>query len=317
MNKLKSPVLIMFIALIIFIYKNKQRKKLSKISNGKIKIILVSVGVFQEYILENIKQLQYFNYEIIVITEKHFFHKLNNFKNVLLVDQKTLNSEILNNYNKNCKLDKKFRNGFWFNASRRLFLVCELMKKFNLSRCIHLENDVLLYKDLNNIDFENKLYLTIDSLKRCIPSIIIMKDSKILEKLLMNYNFSKDDMYNLGEFYYKNKDLCMSLPIIKKNVKYNSEDEFNINFDKFNLIFDAAAIGQYLGGVDPRNIKGNTKGFVNETCVVKYNNYEFIWKKKDDIILPLIKIEDKEIEICNLHIHSKNLKDFTIFKKDC
>ena len=35
-------------------------------------VILVSTGVFQRYILDNIKQLLLFNYNI-VITEKKFF----------------------------------------------------------------------------------------------------------------------------------------------------------------------------------------------------------------------------------------------------
>ena len=31
-------------------------------------------------------------------------------------------------------------------------------------------------------------------------------------------------------------------------------------------------MGQYLSGVDPRNNPNNTVGFINETCVIKYNN---------------------------------------------
>jgi hypothetical protein len=77
-------------------------------------------------------------------------------------------------------------------------------------------------------------------------------------------------------------------------------------FDKFNYIFDGAAIGQYLGGVDPANISGNTIGFVNETCIIKFNKYSFVWKDKK----PFIIIRGKEYPIFNLHIHSKNLKMF-------
>jgi hypothetical protein len=69
-------------------------------------------------------------------------------------------------------------------------------------------------------------------------------------------------------------------------------------------------MGQYLGGIDPRNDPKNTVGFVNETCVIKYNLYNFIWVTINDIKRPFLKIGDLEIRIFNLHIHSKNLIEF-------
>ena len=68
--------------------------------------------------------------------------------------------------------------------------------------------------------------------------------------------------------------------------------------------------GQYLGGVDPRNIAGDTTGFINETCVIKYNNYEIWFEHLDNIKKPFIKINNKQIPIFNLHIHCKNLSKF-------
>ena len=118
-------------------------------------------------------------------------------------------------------------------------------------------------------------------------------------------------------FYHNNKDICITLPIIKYNEKYDKIDIYNENYEKFKGIFDGAAIGQYLGGVDPRNKAGDTSGFINETCVVKYNNYNFTWiKNKDGFKLPYIIIDNENIPIFNLHIHSKNLSKFTIFNNN-
>jgi hypothetical protein len=64
-----------------------------------------------------------------------------------------------------------------------------------------------------------------------------------------------------------------------------------------------------LGGVDPRNAPGDTRGFVNETCIIKFDKYSFFWKT-DGIKRPFIMIDGNEYPIFNLHIHSKNLKDF-------
>ena len=82
------------------------------------------------------------------------------------------------------------------------------------------------------------------------------------------------------------------------------------NFDKFNCIFDAAAMGQYLGGINPKNVTHNTVGFINETCVIKYNQFKFIWITINGIKRPFLKTGDSIIQIFNLHIHHKDLHNF-------
>ena len=117
-----------------------------------------------------------------------------------------------------------------------------------------------------------------------------------------------------GESGILNFILCQ-FPIFHNNVVVDdvNADEFKFvsaNFDKFNYIFDAAAIGQYLGGVDPKNTAGDTTGFVNETCIIKYDKYKFEWKIIDDMKKPFIIIDNESYPIFNLHIHSKNLDKF-------
>lgn len=276
-------------------------------------VILVSTGVFQDYIIYNIKQLLYFHYTIIIITEKEYFNKLNEFENnenIKLIDSNDLYTE----FDIHSNLDKSFRDGFWHNCSKRLFLVYTCMKNLSLENCIHLENDVLLYYDFSNYNFDNKIYLTNDAEYRCIPGFIYIPNYNLITNLINNYNYSKNDMENMNLFYHNNKDSCITLPIIKYNEKYDKIDIYNENYEKFKGIFDGAAIGQYLGGVDPRNIEGDTTGFINETCVVKYNHYQFTWiKNEDGYKMPYVIIDNETIPIFNLHIHSKNLSKFSIF----
>ena len=99
--------------------------------------------------------------------------------------------------------------------------------------------------------------------------------------------------------------------IIEKLPIFNdTEHILSHHFDKYNIIFDAAALGQYLGGVDERNIPGNSEGFVNETSLIKFNIYKFYWKKINDLYCPFIEINGKSIRIFNLHIHCKKLNNF-------
>ena len=145
-----------------------------------------------------------------------------------------------------------------------------------------------------------------DSPNRCIPGIIYIPNYTFLEPLITHYNYSENDMVNMATFYNKNKSMCKTFPIIKKNKYFNKKSLYFKYFDIFEGIFDGAAMGQYLGGIDPKNKSGNTIGFINETCLVKYNVYKFIWKDGK----PYIKIDGKEVPIYNLHIHCKDLKKF-------
>ena len=117
-------------------------------------------------------------------------------------------------------------------------------------------------------------------------------------------------MQNFSNCYYALGKWVDTLPIFIENNKNDVTNMITKNFKHYNAIFDAAAIGQYLGGIDPRNQAGDTIGFVNETCVIDYSKYTFIWKNKDDLKYPYIIVNNKEYPIVNLHIHCKNLKIF-------
>ena len=133
----------------------------------------------------------------------------------------------------------------------------------------------------------------------------------LLNNLINNYNYSENDMKNIANFYNSNKDICKTFPIINENSYFKDKNMYNDNFSEFNSIFDAAAIGQYLGGVDPRNISGDTLNFLMKhhqlnIIIINLNGY-----KKMNISIHII-IDEEVIPIINLHIHSKRLKDFLI-----
>lgn len=277
-------------------------------------IVLVCINNFQEYILDNIKQLIRLNHEsIYILTNKEFFPKFEHFTDkIKLVNIDELNDNF--NFYSKTNIDKNFRNGFWALTSLRFFYIYEFMKVYNIKDVIHLENDVLIYYNCKNIinNFEKEyLYLPFDTFKRNIASIMYIPCHELLKTILDNYDYSKNDMENF--YFIKNKtNLIKNLPIFPKFKNINNA-EINFvseNFHNFNCIFDAAAMGQYLGGIDPRNDSNNTVGFVNETCIIKYNNFKFIWKEIYDIKRPFLIIDNVEYIIFNLHIHHKDLHNF-------
>lgn len=276
-------------------------------------IIFVDLKNHQKYIIDNIKNLFLFdNTNITILTDKELVHHYECLEDkVNIVDVKELD---LNYFDVNNRQSHNFRNGFWPLTSRRLFCVYEYMKKYKKENCFHLENDVMTYTNLSELldNFKkDKLYITMDAPKRCIAGIMFIPKSYNLTPLIENYMYNKNDMINLVHYYIKNQGMCETLPIIQINEHYDfPENQFTKNFSFFDGIFDAAAIGQYLGGVDPRNKKGDTRGFVNETCVVKYSKYNFSWIKKNELYVPHIEINERYIPIYNLHVHCKDLKKF-------
>ena len=82
------------------------------------------------------------------------------------------------------------------------------------------------------------------------------------------------------------------------------------NIDQFNSIFDAAAYGSYLGGQDPRN-GPCVPGHVIATCLFDSSKIGYEWHIDDQgRKIPYATFDGTAYRINNLHIHSKELKQF-------
>jgi hypothetical protein len=273
------------------------------------KVILVMLNNLQSYIFDNIEHLKnYGNTNITVIVDKKFNKIFENF------DINIINIEDLIPDYKNIisKINNTFRNGFWQLTSYRFIALYEYMKQYNIKDIIHIENDVLIYKNIDTIKFHNmnKLLLTMDSKNRCIPGLMFIPNNEILKKCLDIFKPSLNDMQNFSNCYYILSDYIDTLPLFLEDNNNDVTNMITKNFKYYNCIFDAAAIGQYLGGIDPRNEPGDTKGFVNETCIIDYSKYNFIWKTENNKKNPYIIINNNEYSIVNLHIHCKDLKKY-------
>jgi len=273
------------------------------------KIVLVMLNNLQSYIFDNIQHLKnHNNNDITIIVDKKFNELFENLSiNIINIE------DLIPNYlDIISKINTTFRNGFWLLTSYRFTAIYEYMKQHNIKDIIHIENDILIYKNVDSIKFHNmsKLLLTMDSKNRCIPGLMFIPNHTILKKCLDTFNPKLNDMENFSNCYFGLNEYIDTLPIF---LEYNNNSITNMitkNFKHYNAIFDAAAIGQYLGGIDPQNKSGDTRGFVNETCIINYSHFKFIWKNKDGLKYPYIIINNNEVPIINLHIHCKNLKKF-------
>jgi len=221
---------------------------------------------------------------------------------------------------------------FWRYTSERFLYLYDFMLHYNLENVFHLENDVMLYADLRELLplFQSHypcIASTFDNEERCIPGFVYIPSiikMKKLAKCFADYAPAQmNDMQIFGIFRKKYGERAIDiLPIITPeyiadhplrspfgHVPVNKWT-FCQNSDVFNSIFDAAALGQYLGGIDP--ILGTSvPGFINERCLFNpsYLTYEWI-EDENNRKIPYAIYGGRQWRINNLHIHSKNLIPF-------
>jgi hypothetical protein len=230
-------------------------------------------------------------------------------------------------------LDKESFQGFWKFTSERFFYLEEFMRTYEIESIFHLENDVMLYVDLAELmpifrrGYPNVIAATFDSDTRCVPGFMYIASieplSELVKLMALRAQLGKNDMEMLQEFkdlYYK--IYIDHLPIVNPQYAQDYGLKNTLNhiakspemyfqfFEEFESIFDAAAIGQYLGGISPRNGEALV-GFINETCFFNPAHFSFIWKKDfENRWVPHLSYKETEYRINNLHVHSKNLREF-------
>jgi hypothetical protein len=125
-------------------------------------------------------------------------------------------------------------------------------------------------------------------------------------------------MEMMMKFYKNNGDVFECIPVIPHNYPYtlkpiegelvtNPERLFN-SVPYFKGVFDAAAIGQYMGGIDPIHNSNNTDGFISTHCAFRVDSVYFLWKKEHKLYRPYISVDKTTwYPIFNLHIHNKHM----------
>lgn len=215
-----------------------------------------------------------------------------------------------------------FRDGFWISTTSRFFYIYGLMTLFKIHSLYHIENDVMLYDiqpQLHNLDC---ITVVKDAPGRVIPSILFFPSPRTLEGLLQyisntlqNSMHFMNDMELLGS--YTNTNTFETFPNVGGKV------------------YDGAAIGQFLGGVDLKNVpeynsandskkltmcfNNPTARFVNETSTLKPN--AFIHRQTNvrfdhcrvglRVFVMRAPSESHYSTVQNLHIHSKQLYSFS------
>jgi hypothetical protein len=231
------------------------------------------------------------------------------------------------------RLKRRGLGGFWLFASERFFAIESFLAACDLRNVVHMENDVMLYADLGSLlpaflERSPRIGATMDSERRCIPGLVFIRDRDALSA--MNRHIIDNslrqrhtDMEALALFMAAAApDACSPLPVVPAGYAGRfglrsaegvpgASPWYEAGFDRFGGVFDAAALGQYLGGIDTRGEERDTRGFINETAVYDPRNFNLHWKTESGLQRPYGTVGDVEFPVFNLHIHSKRLAEFS------
>jgi hypothetical protein len=275
-------------------------------------VVLVHYGQhFPEHIHDCIKQLKKYSptTEVHILLEKT--HDVKDAK-VVSIDKipKSLNHE---KFNQVSKLDRDYRGGFWHAAAERFMAISDYMEHTGFTDIIHIEYDNLVYMNISHLlpvlqKHYKHIAVPTDSPGRVIPSFVYFRDVESIHHMtnFMVDNVPKftNEMQLLKAYMNVFPERMKALPIARPPF---APDEYTNHLDEFKCIFDAAALGQYVGGIDPRNTPGNTEGFINETCIFPADRAGLEWRDGRPWAFGL--------PVVNLHIHCKNLKKWSMNSK--
>jgi hypothetical protein len=215
------------------------------------------------------------------------------------------------------KKNKELKNlagGYWLNTIVRLFALIQVAQLKPDETTIHLESDVYLYAtidDLIGYQFSQE-FISYPRLSRSrgIASILYSPNLKTLEEFLFNLqkilnenNGLTNDMDLLGN--------ALNMEIAKE---LKSVPGVNVESAGGNYIFDGAALGQYLLGVDPVHTSGSVVGgFQNSDYPIELSNLNWSIPKPGKIV---IGYKEMKYEVLSLHAHSKEILGYPDINND-
>lgn len=215
-------------------------------------------------------------------------------------------------FNRNAKTKYKNKVDFWDVTKKRFELLRLYMKAKKIEKIFHAEFDNIIF---NIAGLSEKLdsigrgfFCPRDSHDRGIASLIYINNASSLDEFSETLKTKPElnDMNIIGLLLSKSKNY-FSLPTENSLLWDKIESYKTLHYDKTGGIFDAAALGQFLFGIDPKiSRRPIYNGFHNENTII-----ESLWDIQYNINFDSesnIKYKAKKVNLYNLHIHSKIFK---------
>ena len=218
---------------------------------------------------------------------------------------------------------KNFRNNFWFTSLARILVLCDYVIAKNV-QILHIESDVLISSDFPLNQFkacDRPVAYPVIGKQSAVASTLWIGNPEAAHRLrsysttLVQNDPTMTDMKILGRFqqdFPKFVRVLASFPTgsegaysppspeILKDMRYTE--------NLFNGYFDAADVGSYLLGDDPRNHRGVK--FLRrqlDTSYFRPRNIQYVYASNRKFLNTSSGLID---QFYSLHIHSKNSQVF-------
>ncbi len=239
----------------------------------------------------------------------------------LVVAESLAGGEEMAEFRRRSELRFEFRNDFWFHTSARFFILAEFMRQTGVKDVIHLENDVVLHFDPQQridafrafADFAVPLDRT-----RAVAGIVWCANAEAVSALTryMLAHPGINDMESVGGFCLANPELARPLPTIP--VEYAVARGLDVarycqGIDHFGGVFDAAAIGQYLGGIHWLNSPHDTRFFRNESSDLDLDTCDPVWGVRQGRRYLELGYGGRRTPVLAIHAHSKDVAGVSPF----
>ena len=224
-------------------------------------------------------------------------------------------------------LPQSFRDGFWLKTLERFFVLEQFMESAGLSDIFHAELDQLLFRTdllvekLRLIDTPG-LFVPFHNKNVVVASVLYCNDRSTFRSLLEYSRQSatfKNEMELLGAWSAQYPQSVLALPTLK-TLHSGPSNQLHpgikaLSVDQIGGVVDAAQIGQWVGGIDPRNVSlrqiPTTKFSDIDTQERNLISPELLTQLRFEqspvdgsltMTIPNLSIETR---IFNLHLHSK------------
>lgn len=224
---------------------------------------------------------------------------------------------VFGNASKAVELDPEFWGGFWYKTIERFFVLRDWMHAEGEQRLFHAELDNLVF-DLSGLaarlDGSGRgLFVPRSSEDRALASLIYVNNPTALNAFcdfVGKESRTLIDNQLLARFVTAFPDLGVALPTESffSTVESNAPLPWKVlSATRAGGVFDAAAVGQWLFGIDPRLQKWCLRNrFRNEELLVDVSGMRFVWNEVDARLLCTFR-DSPPVNLYNLHVHSKIL----------
>jgi hypothetical protein len=228
-------------------------------------------------------------------------------------------SEKLNTLFESKSIDLSFRKGFWRYSLERLLAIEAVHNARPGHRLLYIESDVLVLPGFPLQEFSNldRIHWMPGDSDTDIASLVYFPNHKLTKQFTEDLNrYLQDscqptDMKGLRSLREDYPNRYALLPNGNSNFPAlirDSKKTLQSTSDIFNGVFDAAEIGMWLTGIDPRLTYGfkqycSTRVFQTEKSIIDPSIYKIILSAEGKLYFVF---EHIQLQIYNLHIHSKS-----------